>query len=271
MVHTDAFDDLVGSEVIELIISRGPTKVLTRFGKSIDHFTKAAQLEEIDEEMGIIRLIAAEEELVVAIFEWLKLNSQHLPDHSDFIGKQKNHLVKLSFVPVLQQLSYVLSPMLHHGLTVEGLEDVLHWNAQPILRGGRVVVEIRNNDGAHILDVNPLDVAVSLKDESSELVTQQLFHDFCNHVKTATGNTVKQFIAVRADYRNKILYASDGGTFSMGDKQSDLVRDVFSPSLRLLIWVLATLLTNRPSTKQWGVVNQFISLYRLVLTEAKLI
>jgi hypothetical protein len=84
-------------------------------------------------------------------------------------------------------------------------------------------------------------------------------------------SVVKHFITVRADYRNKILYANDGGTFFMGDKQSELVRDAFSPSLRLLLWVLATLLTNKPSAKQWSVVSQFISLYRMVLSEAKLI
>lgn len=58
--------------------------------------------------MGALRLIAAEEELVVAIFEWLKLNASKMPEHDDFIKKYKNHRTKLSFHPVLSQFRNVL-------------------------------------------------------------------------------------------------------------------------------------------------------------------
>ena len=61
--------------------------------------------------MGAIRLIAAEEELVVAIFEWLKLNEDHFPEHKDFIRKFKNHVVKLAFYPTLAQFRFILSDM----------------------------------------------------------------------------------------------------------------------------------------------------------------
>ncbi|MBK8211422.1 MAG: hypothetical protein IPK78_17205 [Rhodospirillales bacterium] len=49
-----------------------PRKIASRVGKALDHYTKAHRLVGVDEEMGAIRCIAAEEELVVAIFEWLK-------------------------------------------------------------------------------------------------------------------------------------------------------------------------------------------------------
>jgi hypothetical protein len=85
------FSALVGADIIELIFEVEPKKVATRVAKSLEQYTRAARLLGIDEEMGAIRLIAAEEELVVAIFEWIKLNAQHLPEHGDFVGKYKNH------------------------------------------------------------------------------------------------------------------------------------------------------------------------------------
>jgi len=42
--------------------------------------------------MGAIRLNAAEEELVVAIFEWLKLKEEQFPENKDFVRKFKNHV-----------------------------------------------------------------------------------------------------------------------------------------------------------------------------------
>jgi hypothetical protein len=89
------FGDLIGKDFLDLIFGNAPHKVATRVAKSLDHFWKAIPLEGIDDEMGAIRLIAAEEELVVAIFEWLKLNTDKVPEHGDFIRKYKNHRVKL--------------------------------------------------------------------------------------------------------------------------------------------------------------------------------
>lgn len=265
------FADIVGIEVVDLIVSHAPTKVISRVAKSNDHFRKAEFLEGIDEEMGSIRLIAAEEELVVAIFEWFKLNAKHFPEHNDFIGKKKNHLVKLAFAPVLQQLSHELKTMLAHGITFDGLENVMHWTATPTILNGRVTLEIRDNESNPILKINPLDVALALKDETDEVVTEQLYQDFNERVENTQNCTVKQFITTRADFRNKILYAEDGGIASMNDKLRDLRQDVFTPTLQLLLWALATLLSNKPISKQWGVLSQFIALYRKVLTEAKLL
>jgi hypothetical protein len=125
---TKPFGSLIGEDITQLIFKSAPTKVANRVGKALDHYTKAAALQGIDDEMGVIRLIAAEEELVVAIFEVLKLNAKHLPDHSDFIGRYKNHQVKLAFYPVLSQIRFALGDMLVNGIIFEGLEDVLHWH-----------------------------------------------------------------------------------------------------------------------------------------------
>jgi hypothetical protein len=95
------FEALVGKDVFRLTQHLAPTKILSRIHKALDHYTKAQRLAGVDDEMGAIRCIAAEEELVVAIFEWLKLNTDKVPEHRDFIGRSKNHRVKLAFLPVI--------------------------------------------------------------------------------------------------------------------------------------------------------------------------
>ena len=57
------------------IFDNAPRKVLTRVAGALEHYVRSEKLGTIDKEMGAIRLIAGEEELVVAIFEWLKLNA----------------------------------------------------------------------------------------------------------------------------------------------------------------------------------------------------
>lgn len=118
-LDTEPFSALVGTEIIQLIFQIAPKKIANRIGKSLEHYTRAARLQGVDEEMGAIRLIAAEEELVVAIFEWIKLNAQHLPEHGDFIGKYKNHRVKLAFYPVLSQLGFVLGDLFSNCVSIE--------------------------------------------------------------------------------------------------------------------------------------------------------
>ena len=74
-VSTATFAELIGDDIVPLIFEAAPTKVASRVGKALDHFTEAKRLCGIDDEMGALRCIAAEEELVVAILEWLKLNA----------------------------------------------------------------------------------------------------------------------------------------------------------------------------------------------------
>jgi hypothetical protein len=82
--------------------------------------------------------------------------------------------------------------------------------------------------------------------------------------------TVSEFISIRADYRNKLLYASDAGYVAMDDSLKDLI-EIFKSTYRDLLWTLATLLGNSPPGKGFGLVSQFIALYRRVLVEARLI
>ncbi|MDK4730607.1 hypothetical protein [Rhizobium phaseoli] len=49
----------------------------------------------------------------------------------------------------------------------------------------------------------------------------------------------------------------------------DLLRKTFEQTYHDLLWVLALVVGGEPTGKDWGVVYQFISVYRLALIEAK--
>lgn len=264
------FSDLIGKDFFDYILETAPRKVGTRVGKALDHYYKGAPLEGIDDEMGAIRLIAAEEELVVAIFEWLKLNADKVPEHADFIKKYKNHRVKLSFHPVLSQFKFALEYLLSEGMTLDGFEDYIHWTMKPILSDKQVLLQIIDNNGKEIIKHNPLALKVSREDLSDEEVVEELFKDFEKAIQDQQRMTVREFVLSRADYRNKLLYADDAGYMAMAEDLKDLIEN-FKLTYRDLLWTLAALLGNDPPGKTWGLVGQFISLYRRVLTESKII
>jgi len=264
------FAELAGEEIVGLIFEVAPRKVAARVGKALDHYTKALRLRGIDDEMGAIRLIAAEEELVVAIFEWLKLNAAAMPEHRDFIGKHKNHRVKLAFHPVLSQFRFVLGDMLTHGITVDGLEDVLHWHVTPARIGNRVLLRISDGAGKELLTHNPLAVAVARDDRTDDEVIGAMYDDFARLIREQHGKDVRAFVTERAEYRNKLLYAEDAGFLSMAESLDELIESAFRTTLRDLLWCLAVLLTNAPVRPDYGLVAQFVGLYRRVLAECRL-
>lgn len=57
----------------------------------------------------------------------------------------------------------------------------------------------------------------------------------------------------------------------MGDRLESHIADVLSASLRDLLWSLAVLLSDAPTKKDFGLVSQFIALYRRVLADAWLV
>lgn len=270
-LDTEAFDQLIGADIVELILEEAPTKVRTRVAKSLEHYIKAMRLSGIDEEMGAIRLIAAEEELVVAIFELLKINSAHLPEHSDFVKKFRDHQVKQFFYPVLSQLRFVLEDFHVGGIAPSGLEGHVHWGVKPACIDRRVVFQLSDGNGKTIINVNPLDVSIMLGDNGDKEVLAKLLADLTSTVAEQHDLSLRDFIKERADYRNKLLYAGDGGATSMAETLEELLEQVFRRTLRDLLWCLAVLLTNKPTASSWGLVSQFISLYRMALHEARLL
>jgi hypothetical protein len=254
------FADIAGEDVVSFIFEHAPQKVRTRVARALDHYTKAS-------EMGAIRLIAAEEELVVAIFEWLKFNEDQFPENKDFVRKFKNHLVKLAFYPVLAQFRFILEDMIKSGFAPEGLGDVINWTTRPVIDGDRIKLALIDAQGKELIRHNPLAVDLSQGDVSGKEVVPLLLADLTDTVKTQRGMTLKEFLLERADFRNKLLYATDAGSITMDDTLTDLI-EIFKQTYHDLLWVLAILINGDPPSKEWGLVSQFIALYREVLIVA---
>jgi hypothetical protein len=265
-VDISPFADIAGAEVVSFIFEHAPRKVTTRVAKALEHYTRARKLVDIDEEMGAIRLIAAEEELVVAIFECLKLKNDHFPEHKDFVRKFKNHNVKLAFYPTLAVFRFILRDMLEQGFTMDGLEDVLIWSVKPVIEGGRLKLAILDNKGEEIIRHNPLAVAISRDAISDGEIVGALLKDFKRLIERQQQTTLKAFLLERADYRNKLLYASDAGSMEMRERLTELMEG-FKQTYHDLLWTLAVLIGAEPAIKHWGLVSQFIGLYRCALIE----
>jgi hypothetical protein len=261
---------LVGEEVISLIFDNAPRKVFTRVARSLEHYARSSKLEGVDEEMGAMRLIAAEEELVVAIFEWLKLNPESYPGHQDFVSKFKNHVVKLTFYPALLQFRFVLGDMLLHGLTMDGLEKVVNYTTKPVVDGKSIKLAIYDEDGKELIRSDPFAVNISRDDVPPDKIPQVLLNDFADTVKRQQGTSLREFLLYRAEFRNHLLYASDAGSAKLVDSLTDL-RKEFERTFHDLLWALALIVSGKPPGKDWGIVHQFISVYRLALIEAKIL
>ena len=161
--------------------------------------------------------------------------------------------------------------MITKGITFDGLEDVLHWHVTPARVEDRIVLRISDGDGKELITHNPLAVAVSWDNRPDAEVVQKLFEDFVEIIRDQRGMTLREFVTARADYRNKLLYAEDAGYIGMDEDLCTLFDTVFRTALRDLLWILAVLLTNTPALRDWGLVSQFISLYRRVLVESRVI
>ncbi|MBP1314389.1 hypothetical protein [Herbaspirillum sp. 1130] len=269
-VSVIVLEQIASKDIVSLIFDVAPRKVSSRVAKSADHINKAQRLIDVDDEMGFIRLIAAEEELVVAIFEQLKLNATRMPEHSDFIKKYKNHYVKLAFPPVLICLASIFENIFSTGVHLEGFEG-LRWTANIVRKNNRVILRISPENSKKSFDLNPLDVQLNRGEDDERVSDAELFLEFSRFIRERAGKSVKEFVTDRADFRNKILYAEDAGFATLYDKLGEVYEKSFVPSYRLLLQVLAVLLTNVPLSKSWGVVEQFISVYRRVLSECKII
>lgn len=266
-LDVSAIAEVAGKDLIDLLFEKAPRKVVSRIEKAIEHYNKALRLVDVDDEMGAIRLIASEEELVVAIFEWLKLKSDQFPEHEDFVRRFKNHQVKLAFYPVLSQFKFILADMAE-GFVPEGRDTFEGWNAAMTCSNNLVDLVIRGQDGAEIIRVNPFSIAILHDDLTHDEVVEEMCHDFEREVDKQHNVSVRQFVTFRSDFRNKLLYAEDGRIWKMGETLEELLDTTFKTTLRDLLWVLGALVCNEPLQANFGLVAQFISLYRRVLAKA---
>lgn len=269
-LDVSAISAVAGEDLVDLLFEKAPRKVASRIGKAIDHYNKALLLQNVDDEMGAIRLIAAEEELVVAIFEWLKLKSDQFPEHRDFVRCFKNHQVKLAFYPVLSQFRFILADMAE-GFVPEGVDDFDGWSATMACENNHVDLVVKGADGAEVIRANPFSVAISRDNLTHDEVVEEMYRDFEREVCRQHNVPVRKFVISRADYRNKLLYAEDGGMSQMGETLEELLDTTFKTTLRDLLWTLGALVCNQPLQANFGLVAQFVSLYRRVLAESRII
>lgn len=268
-ISTDPFDALIGEEFFELLLNTAPTKVRSRVLKALDHYHKAKKLKGVDEEMGAIRLIAGEEELVVAIFEWIKLNEKDYPEHRDFVRKFKNHTVKLAFYPVLAQIRFVMGDMLTDGIVMEGLEEI-SWSLKPVIEDKAFRLAIVGPKGDEVWRHDPLHHDISREGENGMDVVPHLLAELEKVLEDQRKQTLRQFLSDRTEYRNHLLYASDAGHLQMDDALDEIFEHI-NITYRDLLWVLLALISGKPISKQYGIVTQFMGVYRAVLTKAGII
>ena len=261
------FNSLVGENLVDMILTKAPTKVKWRVIKAADHVRKAHRIKDIDMEMFSIRLIAAEEELVVAVFEWLKLNTDKMPEHKDLVGKFKNHQVKLMFTPVLMLMKSVLIESLGPNLNIHGVRVEL----KPRFENEKVDLCFSIPSSGFMMPLNPLSIFINLEEQEQEQdIIESLYEQLQNEVRNEFGIPLKEFVMKRADFRNLLLYANDGGFVNYVIDYDELM-DGFNQTFEALLWSLAALLTNDPLSPNLGLVTQFIDVYRLVLIKTKVL
>lgn len=264
-VNTKPFNDIVGEEIVAFLFEHAPQKVTARLAMAVEHFGRVPSLVDVDEEMGAIRLIAAEEELVVAIFEWLKLKEDKYPDHKEFVRKFKNHVVKLTFYPVLLQFRFIIGDMLK-GFGLKGLEH-LNWTAKPVVDGAKILLALHDAEGKELIRHNPFSIMISRGEVTGQEIVPELLAELTQTIKDQHGSTLKEFLLERADFRNKLLYATDAGSMRMGGSLAEMSKQ-FEQTYHDLLWVVALLVGGEPPSKDWGLVSQFIGLYREALIVA---
>lgn len=263
------FNSLVGENLVDMILTKAPTKVKWRVIKAADHVRKAHRIKDIDMEMFSIRLIAAEEELVVAVFEWLKLNTDKMPEHKDLVGKFKNHQVKLMFTPVLMLMKSVLIESLGPNLNIHGVRVEL----KPRFENEKVDLCFSIPSSGFMMPLNPLSIFINLEEQEQEQeqdIIESLYEQLQNEVRNEFGIPLKEFVMKRADFRNLLLYSNDGGFVNCVIDYDELM-DGFNQTFEALLWSLAALLTNDPLSPNLGLVTQFIDVYRLVLIKTKVL
>ncbi|MGM0912737.1 MAG: hypothetical protein ACQEWZ_00090 [Pseudomonadota bacterium] len=266
--NVKVFSDIAGEDVVDVVFSKAPTKVLTRVCKAIHHFEKAKALSGVDEEMAAIRLIAVEEELVVAVFELIKYQRPGGGEYRTFVKKFNNHRVKLAFYPVMSQLKFIIQRIFSGGFSLEGMEGLLDLHAELVVENGKAFARLYFGDEGKYINHNPMSLVISLEDKSYDEVLQNIYQEFKQLVRSQTGFGVKEFVTQRADFRNKILYASDSGVASMGEDLEFLINDVFTPAVHDLLWVICILVSHPIDKSTSLLLRQFFDLYGMILKDA---
>ena len=220
--------------------------------------------------MSAIRLVAAEEELAVAVFDIIKRNEDSFIDCKHITKKFKNHFVKQLFSPTVHNIAIIVSTFLENGMRIDVIEDGpgLDVSIEPIISEDKVM--LRLHIGEKYIDNSPFNFFLNKNDEQEDVV-ESLYEEFEELIKNCGYNSVKAFSKHRVDFRNKIFYAEDAMVFDVGEEIENVLSSV-TQIINEVLWVIALLLGNDDSpAKKWGIASQFLQLYDRVLKEAKVI
>lgn len=264
-VDTTRFDELVGEPFVVHVLKHADPRVMYRLARAADHYNKAVKLFGVDDEMAVIRLIAAEEELVVAIIRHVTLKADVFPDTGPILRRFDDHRVKQAFAPTLGRLWGALEHQFREGFSVEGLEHVT-WTYNPILEDDKFKLSIQDETGKHLFGIDPLSMMLNRNDlDGSKEVVKELFADFKEWATDERGVSVDEYIKRRLEFRNQLLYAYDDHPITLLGDPIEQLHETYRTLFRSLLYVLTAIVNNDPPSREWGVVCQFFGLYRHVL------
>ncbi len=264
------WDEHINQDIWAFVNNNATTSVRSRLESCYRHFIKALVIKDIDSEMSAIRLIAAEEELAVAVFDIIKRNEDSFIDCKHITKKFKNHFVKQLFSPTVHNIAIIVSTFLENGMSIDVIEGApgIDISIEPIIAENKVM--LRLHIGEKHIDNSPFHFFLNKNDEQEDVV-ESLYEEFEELIKNHGYNSVKEFAKHRVDFRNKILYAEDAMIFDVGEEIENVLSSV-TQILNEVLWVIALLLSNDDSpAKKWGIASQFLRLYERVLKEAKVI
>ncbi len=265
-VDTAGFRELVGDEFFSHIMENAHYLVIFRVARAADHYNRALKLAGIDEPMGVLRLITAEEELVVAIFRLIALKADQYPDPGVILKRYQDHRVKQSFFPTLVQFWFAMEGMFTKGITITDAPHV-RWAYKPAISDGKFVLNIHDENDRFLIAADPVRQFLTREDLAPEAVVEAMYKDFCDQTQERHGQPLTQFIQGRADYRNKLLYAYDDVANYVMDETFEELHGIFKKTFKGLLFVLAALVANEPVSPTWGIVSQFFGLYQQVLAD----
>lgn len=250
------------AEFLKVVQSKGvPRKVWSRTHNSLLHYHKAKLLCGLDDEMGFLRLVAAEEEMTVAIFELLKLNKDHVPHATRFTKRFKDHTVK-AVLPVILEffardaLDKIGPAFLSAGLITEDkprltFEDGMFHLSYPGPKGVQISAELTQ-------------ATVTIGEDKD--ITVEAFHqELTDEVYARHSKSLKQFFQDRAARRDNLLYARDGGIMLASHSVSEWLDMEYEKSLRTLIYAFAILVVNDMSSNDGTFLRRLAGLYERIL------
>ncbi len=263
--------DGVPNEVFRVMHPAASKKghVYNRLANSVRHYNLAKKLDGVDDEMGFMRLVAAEEEATVAIFEFLKRETGLKEFCASFAKKNKNHHFKAVMPIVLAQAARgILNPIQDHyrsqGLITQADPKLFTMDEGGIGLAFESVIAGKSL----AVDLSQLSLK-SLDDAGNELPAHEgWMEEARERIHRCTGQTIKELVDSRVERRNDILYADDRSIRGVSGAVFDHIEQEFGSTLRTLYYALAIVLTTKLSRSDHSIIRNVFRLYEYFMREA---